>query len=258
MKTKGLVIIALCLGLAYCASSSQAKLDKQKAKDPHYQYNLGLLYLNNPSAGTMSLDQAIACFDKSIALNPKYYLAWNAKGLTLIMKGDQEGAVKSFQKCLEINPGFSEAHNNLGSLYESQGMTSLAEDEYKKALADESYPSKELPFYNLARMSYGLGKYDDALSYVHKSLQISGRFAMSHNLKGMIFEKLGLPQDAIASYEMAVKIVPDDMNFQFNLALACLNAGDKDKAADIFTLILNKTTDSELRAKVVDYRKKIK
>lgn len=258
MKIKGLVIISLCLGLAYCASSSQAKLDKQKAKDPRYQYNMGLLYLNNPSAGNMSLDQAIAYFDNSIALDPKYYLAWNARGLTLIMKGDQEGAMKSFQKCLAINPGFSEAHNNLGSLYESQGLTSLAEDEYKKALADESYPSKELPFYNLARMSYSLGKYDDSLSYVQKSLKISSRFAMAHNLKGMIFEKLGLPPDAIASYEMAVKIVPDDMNFQFNLALVLLNTGDKNKAGDIFTLILNRTTDPELRAKVMDYKKKIK
>jgi len=258
MKIKGLVIIAFCLTLAFCASSSQTQIDKQKAKDPRYQYNMGLLYLNNPSAGIMSLDQAIAYFDKTVALNPKYYLAWNARGLTLIMKGDQDGAIKSFQKCLEINPGFSEAHNNLGSLYESQGLTSLAEDEYKKALADESYSSKELPFYNLARMSYGLGKYDDALSYVQKSLQISGRFAMAHNLKGMIFEKLDLVPDAVASYEMAVKIMPDDMNFQFNLALAYLNTGEKDKASEIFTLILNKTTDPALRAKVVDYRKKIK
>jgi len=257
MKIKELVSIALCLGLVSCASS-QAKMDKQKANDPRYQYNLGLIYLNNPSAGAMSLDQAIAYFDKAIALNPKYYLAWNARGLTLIMKNDQDGAMKSFQKCLEINSGFSEAHNNLGSLYESQGMISLAEGEYKKALADDSYASKELPYYNLARMSYGLGKYDDALSYIQKSLQFSGRFAMAHNLKGMIFEKMGLLSDAITSYEMAVKIVPDDMNFQFNLALAYLNTGEKDKAIDIFSLILNKTTDPVLRAKVVDYRKKIK
>lgn len=257
MKPKFLFIAALCVGLAYCASS-QAKIEQQRAKDPRHQYNMGLVYLNNPTAGTASLDQAVAYFDKAIALNPKYHLAWNARGLALVMKSDWEAAVLSFKKCLEVNSSFSEARNNLGSVYESQGLASLAEEEYKKTLADETYPNKELPYYNLSRMSYTLNKYDDALSYIQKSLQASPRFAMAHNLKGMIFEKMQLMPDALASYEHAAKIVPDDMNFQFNLAVAKYNSGDLEGAKEIFSLILNRTTDSELRAKAMDYNKKIK
>ncbi|OGD25802.1 MAG: hypothetical protein A2Y56_04200 [Candidatus Aminicenantes bacterium RBG_13_63_10] len=257
MKMKHVLVIAACLILGYCASG-QAKLERQRAKDPRYQYNLGLVYLNNPSSGTTSLDQAIDCFDKALALNPKYYLAWNARGLTMVMKGELGSAVESFKKCLEINPSFSEARNNLGSVYESQGLASLAEVEYKKALAEETYPNKELPYYNLARMAFNLNRYDDALSYIQKSLLVSPRFAMAHNLKGMIFEKTQLLPEALASYEQAARIVPDDMNFQFNLAVAKFNAGSLDEAKEIFSLILNKSTDAELRAKAADYQKRIK
>lgn len=257
MKIKAVMVGVICLGLAYCASA-QAKLEAQRAKDPRYQYNLGLMYLNNPSSGPGALDQAVAYFDKAIALDPKYFLAYNARGLTMIMKGDLTGATKSFQKCLEINPLFSEARNNLGSVYESQGLTSQAEDEYKRVLADESYPTKELPYYNLARMTYALGKFDDALSYIQKALQSNTRFAMAYNLRGMIYTKMNLQSDAVSSFRQAVKLVPDDMNFQFNLAVAYFDSGDKDQADDIFATILEKTTDPELRAKVTDYRKKIK
>lgn len=256
MKTKIIALIVLIgLALGACASS-QSKLDAQKAKDPRYQYNLGLMYLNNPSTGPNPVDQAIAYFDKAIALNPKYYLAYNARGLALIMKGDTAAAVRSFQKCLELNPSFSEARNNLGSVYESQGLTSLAEGEYLKALADESYPTKELPYYNLARMAFALGKYNDALNYVLKSTQISPRFAMAYNLKGMIFVKMNQPSDAIIAFTQAVKLVPEDMSFQFNLAAAYFDSGDKQQAEDIFGMIMNKTTDPDLRARIAEYRKK--
>lgn len=257
MRIKILTVAALCLALAYCAST-QTKLDAQRAKDPRFQYNLGLTYLNNPTPGPGAMDQAVSYFDKAIALNPKYHLAWNARGLALIMKGDLPGATRSFQKCLEIDPTFSEARNNLGSVYESQGLATLAEEEYKKALVDESYPTKELPYYNLARMSYALGKFDDALSYVQKSTQVNGRFAMAYNLKGMIFTKMNLLPDAITAFTQAVRIIPDDMNFQFNLAVAYFDSGDKAQANDIFGLILSKTTDPDLRAKAAEYRRKFK
>ncbi len=257
MKKNVLLSGLLCLSLAYCASA-QAKLEAQRAKDPRYQYNLGLMYLNNPSSGPGGIDQAVRYFDKAIDLDAKYYLAWNARGLALIMKGDLTNAIKAFQRCLEISPTFSEARNNLGSVYESQGLTSLAEEQYNRALADETYPTKELPYYNLARMSYSLGKYDDALTFIQKSIQFNSRFAMAYNLKGMIQTRMNLLPDAVESFAQAVRLVPDDMTFQFNLGVACFDSGDKSRAEEVFKLIINKTTDPEMRAKAIEYRQKIK
>jgi Tfp pilus assembly protein PilF len=253
---KAVIIISICLGLAFCASS-QANIQKKQEKNPQYQYNRGTAYLN-PAGGEIALDQAIKCFDKAIALDPKHYLAWNARGLAYSMKGDFKTAVQSLQKCLEINPSFSEAHNNLGTIYDAQGLFSLAEVEYDKVLTDLNYPRKENPLYNLAQMYFRQGKNDAALDFILRALKINNRFAMAYNLKGKIFDKMQLPSEAIASYEQAAKIVPEDMNFQYDLALAYFNYGDKDRVNRILSLILGKTTDPGLRVKVAELKKKMK
>lgn len=253
---KAVIIISLCLGLTFCAVS-QAKLQKKQENSPQYQYNRGTAYLN-PAGGEIALDEAIKCFDRAIALDPKHYLSWNAKGLAYSMKGDFKTAIQSLQRCLEINPSFSEAHNNLGTLYDAQGLFSLAEAEYSKVLSDPNYASKENPLYNLAQMYFRQGKNDEALDFLLRALKINTRYAMAYNLKGKIFDRMELPSEAIASYEQAVKIVPDDMNFQYDLAEALFNSGEKDRVERILSLILGKTTDPQMRVKVAELKKRMK
>jgi len=91
----------------------QPKPDKNKQdKDPQYQYNLGLFYLNSNN-----VDEAIKCFNRSLNLNPNNYLAWNAIGLAQSLKTNFEASIQAFTKALAINPQFTEAHNNLGTIY---------------------------------------------------------------------------------------------------------------------------------------------
>ena len=41
----------------------------------------------------------------------------NQEGESLFNKGDMEGALRAFDRAVELNPGFAQAHNNLGVLY---------------------------------------------------------------------------------------------------------------------------------------------
>jgi len=252
MRLKIFSILFICLNLLLCASA-QKEIQKSREKDPQYQYNLGLFYLNNNS-----LDEAIKYFDKTISLNPRHYLALSARALAYSMKGNFQESLISFQKCLEINPKFAEAHNYLGTVYQEMGFIDKAEEEFKKAISDENYTSRELPYYNLARLYFTQDKLEEALDCVQKSIQISNRLAMSHNLKGLVLEKLNRVAEAIASYEQAVKIVPDDINFNFNLAVACFKNGEFNKAGEIFEKISTKASDAEMKDKINEYLKLIK
>ena len=144
MRAKVLAIIAICAGLAFCASSSQNKILQKQQKDPKYQYNLGLYYLNQND-----VDNAMKYFRNAVSLDPGHYLAWNAMGLAHSMKGRLDEAAKAYEKCLQINPQFSEAHNNLGTVYQEMGHLEQAEQEFRKALADLAYTNRELPYFNL-------------------------------------------------------------------------------------------------------------
>ncbi len=251
MRPKAIVVLAVCTHLAFCASS-QAKIQKAREKDPKYQYNLGLFYLNQNN-----VDEAVKYFVKALSLDTRNHLAWNALGLAHSMKGRLDESVKAYQKCLEINPRFTEARNNLGAVFQEMKLFDQAENEFKTALLDVGYQNRALPYFNLARLYVLQGRLDEALDNVQKSLQIQPRLAMGHNLRGIIFEKRDNLTEAIASYEQAVKIVPDDLLFNFNLAVACFKNEDYAKAKEIFLKISPRITDAETRDAITRYLKAI-
>lgn len=238
--------------LATCATT-QNKLDKARSKDPQYQYNLGLFYLNNNN-----IDEAIKYFNKSLSLDPKNYLAWNALGLAQSMKGNFEASIQAFSKALETNPQFTEARNNRGTIYFELGQYDKAEAEYRQALLDPNYASRELPYYNLARLFFVQGKYDEAYDNIQKAIQVKNRFAMAHNLRGLILEKTGDPEEAVLAFEQAVKIVPDDTTFLFNLARAQYNIGQYQKSKENFEKLYPRLLSQEDRDTVRKYLEELK
>ena len=247
MKMKIVLVMLACLGLAFCASS-QAKLARSRERDPQFQYNLGLFYLNGNS-----VDEAIRYLNKSLSLNPKYFLAWNALGLAQSMKGNLLEAAAAFQKSLEVNPQFTEARNNLGTIYQELRFVDKAEQEFKKAVGDANYPSRELPYYNLAHLYFLMDRIDEAYENVQRAIQIKKRLAMAHDLKGQILERKGDIGGAIDSYEEAVRLVPNEAGFGFNLGAAYFKNNEFEKAREVLERISPLIKDQETKDKIKEY-----
>jgi len=165
MKFKKItLVIFISLSLILCASS-QKKIEEARNKDPQYQYNLGLFYLNEGN-----IEEAIRYFNKALSLNPRYDLALNSIGMAYLMSAKFQDAVNYFEKCLEINPALTEAHNNLGVAYQEMGFIDQAEKEFRIALVDEKYKSKDLAYFNLARLYVIRERPQEALEYVEMAL----------------------------------------------------------------------------------------
>ncbi len=252
MKYKIPSILLISMMLTLCASSQQ-KLQKQRANDPQYQYNIGLVYLQNGN-----YDEAIKHFNRALTLRPNFYLALNALGLTNFMQGEFQSAVAYFEKCLQVNPNFTEARNYLGSVYQELGLLDKAEDEFRKAIADETYKSRELPYYNLARLYLAQDKNEEALQLVEKSIEINSRMVMSLNLRGILLERLGRIKEAIESYRKALRINPQDINLNYNLAVAYFKDDRREDAKMIFEKIYPQVKDQEIRDKINEYLKVLK
>jgi len=252
MRFKIIFIFIICLSLVFCVSP-QKKLEKARQKDPRYQYNLGLFYLNRGNT-----DQAIKYFNRTLTLSARYFLAFNGLGLAYSMKGELQESLKYFQKCLELNPRFTEARNNLGIIYQEMGFIDKAEEEYMKVISDQSYKSKENAYYNLSNLYFTQDRFEEALDYAQRATTENRRFAMAHNLKGLILEKLKKLPQAIKSYKQALKIVPSEPNFSFNLAVALFKNREFSKAKEIFKKIYPQVVDPEIKDKINQYLKMIK
>ncbi len=251
MRVKNVLIVLFCANFFFCASAQEKAL-KERAKDPKYQYNMGAAYLAQGN-----FDEAIKFFVKSLSLDTQYYLAWNGIGLAQSFKGNMQESAKAFEKCLEVNPGFTEAHNNLGMVYQQLGFLDKAEAEFQKAVLDLTYQTRELPYYNLARLYLQENRLDQAYDSVLKAIQVKPGLAMARNLEGSILEQQGQLDNAVTAYEQAVKLVPDDVMFNYNLAVVYFKTHAFAKAKDIFSKISPRVTDAGLRRRIEEYLKAI-
>lgn len=252
MRLKLALIFFICFNFIFCASP-QKKIVEARAKDPQYQYNMGLFYLNQGD-----VNEAINYLNRALSLKPQYDLALYSLGLAHSMNGNFEESIKHLQNCLKVNPTLTDAHNSLGAVYQEMGLIDQAENEFRIAILNKSYKSRDNAYYNLARIYVLKDKLQEALDYVENAISLNNRMAMAHNLKGIILERQNNIDEAIESYKNATKIVADDVNFNFNLAVAYFKNDEFSKAKEIFEKILDKATDSETKKKINQYLKMIK
>ncbi|MDD5465707.1 MAG: tetratricopeptide repeat protein [Candidatus Omnitrophica bacterium] len=68
-----------------------------------------------------SLSEAMGLYQKAIAIDPGYAVAYNDLGVVYEAMGLPERAEESYLKSLKIDPGYSGAYSNLALFYENKG-----------------------------------------------------------------------------------------------------------------------------------------
>src|SRR5437773_212202 len=100
-------------------------------------------------------EEALACIDTALRMNPKNEVAWVNKGNALARMGRLVDALKCYNSAIKVNPGYEVGWNNKGNA--------------------------------LAR----LGKYPDALRCYERALQIDAGYKGAWVNKGYVLTKLG-------------------------------------------------------------------
>ncbi|MGC2062927.1 MAG: tetratricopeptide repeat protein [Thermodesulfovibrionales bacterium] len=115
-----------------------ADFDKAIAVIPsfHTLYNkLGVAYGENNS-----FDKAIECFNKSLAINPNDDAAYYYRGYTYTFINEYDRALEDFTRAIELNQGNVKAYVQRANLYLQRGEKGLARSDFRKAceLGDEN------------------------------------------------------------------------------------------------------------------------
>jgi tetratricopeptide (TPR) repeat protein len=116
-----------------------------KAVSPHFC--LAVLYDNYDM-----FEEALAEYAIVLEMDLNHEKAALNSGILWGQIGDYAKAVGMFEKVLKLDPGSSQAHNHLGSIYESMGLPDEAAREYKCSLRLE--PLQEDANVNLARIQF--------------------------------------------------------------------------------------------------------
>ncbi len=242
-----ILTLAVALTVSACMSSTK-RLALEREKDPQYQFDKAALCLQYNM-----VDEAFKYIDQSLALNPRFYPALNLRGLALMMKGRIPESIQALQACLDINPLFSEGWNNLATAYDQSGRKSDAVVAWSKAYEiDQNYNAA----YNLAKNDYENDHFDAALDWIRKAIAKYPKSVLAFNLEGLIYDAREEYNDAIDSFQQAIRLSPTELNVQYNLAVTYSKKKDYGKARELLEKILLQAKD-DLRIRAEDLLKRL-
>ncbi len=144
-----------------------------------------------------------ALMDKLDSLGYKILLedeiSWNTKGTEFLKHGQLSEAIECFDNAIEINPSF------------------------------------ELPWANKANIFFNnLKKYDGALEYVNKALELRSNWSEALKLKGILLINLGRNEEALECLEKARNINREDWSIWDNKGRALFNLRRYNEAIECF------------------------
>jgi tetratricopeptide (TPR) repeat protein len=213
-----------------------ARLDRLDDAVAHYDRALALREgyaeaFNNRGNALVrqgKLDEGIADFQSAVAAMPHYAAAHNGLGNALHAAGRPADAAASARTALQLQPGYAEAHNNYGNALLDLGRANEAAEAFSTALRLQP---------RLVQASVGLGKALNAMGFhrqaaecVQKGLEARPDSATWHNELGNVLSDLNRVAEAAEHYRRALELEPELAEAHSNLAIALGDLGRFDEA----------------------------
>jgi len=163
---------------------------------------------------------------------------WQCNNLAFALeqKGKRLEAIEMWQRAIQLDPDYAEAHTNLGIALKQLGRMPEAIEQYKEAL--RARPDLVAAHYALGMALWLTGKPQEAIDQYEQAVKIQPDFPEGHDNLGIVLAQVGRTKDAIQQYEEALQVRPDYADAQNNLArllatLPAANGGDPARAVTL-------------------------
>ncbi len=189
---------------------------------------------NNPEAGLVALDRAIALgevgqrvyfnranaydslgdyrtaidnWDIAITLDPKDHDAYNNRGNAYRNLQQYEHAIKDYDRAIQIKPDYADAYYNRGNAYKNLQQYQRAIEDFDRSIQirhdyANAYNNRGVAYYNLQQYQRAIQDYDRAIQHRQD-------YAYAYNNRGLAYNDLKQYQRAIEDYDRAIQIRHD-------------------------------------------------
>lgn len=203
---------------------------------------LGIERLTRKGANLSELgrhEEALACHNQALALNPDHAVLWGNKGSTLHSMGRYEEALACHDRALELEPGDYIAWHNKGSILDQLGHYEEALMYLNRAL--EINPRLAKPWLAKGSALCGMGRYDEALACFDYSLELNPHHAGAWYNKGSLLGEMGQCDMALVCLDRALELNPRYQEAWFNKGITLAEIGRYEEALECFnrSLALN-------------------
>jgi len=250
--------VCAALGLAALAACAGAPTTGRENAEAHYRMAMAALQQPGGIQNEVNRRTAYPELMQALKLDPENARYYKDLGSLYFYGQDYAAAEREIGRALQLDRNLAEAHNNLGLVYLAQGRLSEAAAQFRKALANLSYPTPEFAAFNLGNAEYQLGNYEDAVEAYERSLAIlPGNYDGQLGL-GLSYARLGRLQEAGKAYAEAVRLRPEVARPRYELGMTHFKLGRKDEAVTQFRKVVELEPNGELGEQSRIYLKLLK
>jgi Tfp pilus assembly protein PilF len=164
-------------------------------------------------------------------------------GLALQHLDRPEEAIASYDRAIALRPDLPEAHYNRGNAFKELGHWAEAVTDYRSAISLQ--PALVPAYANMAICLATLGRTEDARSLYETAIGWAPNEPRLHNESGSVLADLGRLGEAVAAYRRAVALDPRYVEAWFSLH-GCLYDDNGERAAECLESALQISPDHQL------------
>jgi tetratricopeptide (TPR) repeat protein len=176
-------------------------------------------------------------FSEVVRETPEDSESWYLLGRTRYSESEFTQAIAAFNRALALHPRYVEAENNIGLCWRELGDTSKAKDAFLTAIqwqGDQTVDAQ--PFLNLGTLLSEADQHDEALTYLTKAVQFAPANPSVHEQLAKTYIKMERLHQAELELKTAVALAPAVSALHFQLAQVYRKEGEADHADEEFAV----------------------
>ncbi|MBN2457046.1 MAG: tetratricopeptide repeat protein [Sedimentisphaerales bacterium] len=166
---------------------------------------------------------SLSIFQHTLDVTKNNYIIHNNLGSLFNQQGKTDEAVEQFTEALRIRPDYGMAYNNLGFTLTNQGKLDQAVVQINKAL--QINPEHAMAHNNLGIALFRQEKFDQAVTHFTKALELNPDLTEIHGNLGLALTGQGRFAEAISQYRIALELLPNNPNLHNLLGTALAQQG---------------------------------
>lgn len=160
----------------------------------------------------------------------------NNYALGYFMLRDPQRALRHIDQALALAPFYMPAKNNRAAVLAQLGQIDQAAEIWRELT--RTNPELGRPFYNLGNVSMQKGDRETAISLFKSAIERESDYVPAIVNMAICLQDSGRVPEAIALYDRALVVVPNDCQILYNKAVLMLNNRDPVGAGELFFRVL--------------------
>ena len=209
---------------------------------PDGAYDAGVAYLR-----ANHLEKATAMFERAIGMRASHADALNALGVIATRRSQYDEALDFYRRSLSVDDNTG-VRMNIALTYYLNGERERADAYFEEVVSlDETYGElfDFLASVGDAEQYYEIGvsylrqlRLDQAIEQFDLAIGADPGYADALNARGVVRARQARAEDALADFERAVQLQPQQMGFRLNVALAHHLLGNYDRADVLYRQVI--------------------